>query len=267
VRLSPDRRLGRRLTLALIAVFALGVPFAVLLLLVRGKFAPLLDLDQDVATGLHRLALRHPPLVRTFNVLSTVFDPNVFRVIGTGLAVWLLVDHRPRLAGWTLVTTWGGALLGVVVKAAVARARPIFDVAVATAPGRSFPSGHALGSVVGCGVLLLVLLPLVGSRLGRWLCWAAAATIVLAVGFARVGLGVHYLTDVAGGWVLGLAWLAAATAAFQAWRRDLGAPPAEPVKHGLEPEIGEPEIGEPGSGKPRPAASELRGRIPSDHPG
>src|SRR5205823_14443517 len=97
------------------------------------------------------------------------------------------------------------------------------------------PSGHALGSIVGCGVLLLVLLPLVRSANGRRLCWAAAAAIVLAVGFARVGLGVHYVSDVLAGWVLGLGWLAATTAAFQAWRREAGASTPPAADAGREP--------------------------------
>jgi undecaprenyl-diphosphatase len=54
-----------------------------------------------------------------------------------------------------------------------------------------------------------------------------------------VALGVHYLSDVLAGWVLGLAWLAATTAAFQAWRRELGGRPVAPASEGLEPEMQE----------------------------
>jgi membrane-associated phospholipid phosphatase len=236
---DADRRLGLRLILALVAVFVVGVPFLVLLVLVRVKWSPLLHVDQGVAADLHRLALRHPVLVRALQVISTVFDPNVFRVLATALAVRLLVDRRRRLAVWTLVTIWGGGLLDLLTKTAVGRARPVFDVAVATAGGKSFPSGHALGSIVGCGVLLLVLLPLVRTSRARRLCWLAAVLIVLAVGLARVGLGVHFVSDVVAGWVLGLGWLAATTAAFQAWRRELGAPPVQPTTEGLEPDLGD----------------------------
>ncbi len=51
---------------------------------------------------------------------------------------------------------------------------------------------------------------------------AIGALAVLAVGFSRLGLGVHYLSDVVGGWVLGAGWLVTTTAAFAAWRRDRG---------------------------------------------
>ena len=58
--------------------------------------------------------------------------------------------------------------------------------------------------------------------------------VVLAIGFSRLGLGLHYLSDVLGGYVLGAGWLAVSTAAFTAWRYDLAAPD-RPVTAGLEP--------------------------------
>jgi membrane-associated phospholipid phosphatase len=234
-RLDPDQWYGLRLTLTLVAAVLLGVPFLILLLAVQRAWPALLRLDRSVADNLHSVAVRSPLLVHVLDWISTIFAPTVFRIAATGLAGWLFIRRRPRLAAWALVTTWGAALLGVLLKDIVRRARPSFIDAVATAPGRSFPSGHALGSVVGCGVLLLVLLPLL-SRLARRLAWAVAAIVIVAVGFARVGLGVHYLSDVLAGWVLGLAWLAATAAAFLNWRAEVGAGKPEPTE-GLEPEL------------------------------
>jgi membrane-associated phospholipid phosphatase len=62
----------------------------------------------------------------------------------------------------------------------------------------------------------------------------AAVAYVLAIGFARVTLGVHYVSDVLAGYVLGAAWVAAMIAAFNAWRRERGRPAADPAQ-GLEP--------------------------------
>ncbi len=114
----------------------------------------------------------------------------------------------------------------------VDRARPIVADPVAHAGGLSFPSGHAQNAVVAWGVLLLVFLPVLR---GRWRVVAviAAVAVVLAIGFARVALSVHFVSDVLAGYALGAAWLAAMIAAFNAWRRDAGRPAADPAQ-GLE---------------------------------
>jgi membrane-associated phospholipid phosphatase len=239
-----DRRLAVRLALGLAAAFGLGLPFLMLALLVRANWTPLIGLDTSVATGLHRLAVHDRWLVDLLKVISTVFDPNVFRVTITLAALALLRAGRRRLAVWALVTIWGAGLLGVVLKLVVGRARPDLVDAVATAAGRSFPSGHALNSVVGSLVLLLLVTPLL-RRPWRPPAVALAVAIPLVVGFARIGLGVHYLSDVVAGELLGLAWVAVTAAAFEAWRRDVGLPPSPPTE--AEPELGE-HVPEPSGG-------------------
>jgi undecaprenyl-diphosphatase len=87
----------------------------------------------------------------------------------------------------------------------------------------------------GYGSLLLAFLPLAPARLHRPLIGVWLATVAL-VAFARLGLGVHYISDVLGGFVLGLAWLVAMTAAFSVWRVERGRPAVEPTE-GLEPEV------------------------------
>jgi ABC-type sugar transport system permease subunit len=80
--------------------------------------------------------------------------------------------------------------------------------------------------------LLLVFLPLLH---GRWRALAVALAVAstLAIGLARITLGVHYLSDVLAGYLLGAAWVAAMIAVFNAWRRDSGRPAVDPA-HGLE---------------------------------
>jgi undecaprenyl-diphosphatase len=87
---------------------------------------------------------------------------------------------------------------------------------------------------VGYTVLLLVFLP---ALRGGWRKAAVAVAVfmVLLTGFARIGLGVHYLSDVLAGYVLGAAWVAAMTAAFSAWRQERGRTPVHPSE-GLAPE-------------------------------
>ena len=239
-----DRRLVLRLALGLAAAVVLGVPFLLLALLVRANWSPLVQLDVSVAERMHAIALDQHWLVTLLKAISDVFDPITFRVVTTAVALLLFWRGRRRLAIWTLVTIWGAALLGVLLKVVVDRARPDLVDAVATAPGRSFPSGHALTSTVGCAVLLLLVTPLL-RRQWRVVAIVAAILIPLVVAFARVGLGVHYLSDVVAGELLGLGWVVLTAAAFEAWRRDVGLPPAPPTE--AEPELGD-NVPEPSSG-------------------
>lgn len=84
-------------------------------------------------------------------------------------------------------------------------------------------------------ILLLVLLPL-APRAWRPACWGVAVVSVLGVGFTRVALGVHWFSDVVGGWLLGLAVVTLTAWAFEAWRAEAGRGRAE-VSEGLEPEL------------------------------
>ena len=220
-----DRRLTLRLVLGLLAVGALGTGFLLLALLVRSSWSPLLDLDRAVADGLHGFAVDHGWFVTLLTALSDVFDPIVFRVLTTATALALLARRHVRLGAWILVTVWGAALLGLVLKILVDRTRPDLVDAVATAPGNSFPSGHALTSTVGSAVLLLLVMPLLRGR-RRAVAVGVAIAIPVATGFARIGLGVHFLSDVVAGEVLGLAWVATTASIFRAWRHDVGLPRA-----------------------------------------
>ena len=236
-----------RLTLFAVAFVLVAVPFGWLLTqVVRNGW--LVRVDTSAARHLHQWVGRSPGVVRGLKVLTVLGAPVLFYVlvIAGSLALWW--RHRRRLAVFLLVTTAIGGLLTTVVKMAVDRPRPSLIAPVATASGGSFPSGHAMGATVVYGALLLVFVPFVARR-RRKLLVVATAVLVLAIGFSRLALGVHYISDVLGAYVLGLAWLAVSTAAFSIWRVERGRPPVEPLE-GLEPEAagGGPERGVGGAG-------------------
>ena len=237
-RLDPDTRGGLRLTLAAVAGVVLVVPFALLLLLVVDHWGPLQRLDLRLDIHLNSFAFAHPGFVSAMQVISIVGNPATFEVLGVLIAVALLLRRQPRLGVWLALTVLGGGLLSTVVKTAVGRKRPLLPHPVAHALSASFPSGHALGAVVGVGALLLVGLPYATPTLRAPLV-VLGVLVVLAIGFSRLGLGVHYLSDVLGGYLLGAGWLAATTAAFTAWRRDRRLP-RRPLTEGLEPAAPEP---------------------------
>ncbi|SDQ04173.1 phosphatase PAP2 family protein [Quadrisphaera sp. DSM 44207] len=189
-----------------------ALPFLALLALVLAGSPALLRLDGAVAAGFNAWALTRPGAVVALEVLAVVAHPWTFRLAVLAVAVALWRRGRRRAATWAVTTTTVGSVLNVVLKEAVERARPAFADPVAAAPGYSFPSGHAQTSMLGAAVLLAVLLPALGRR-ARALAWSAAALVVLATGFDRVALGVHYLSDVVAGWVVALALVTGALVA------------------------------------------------------
>lgn len=217
-RLDPDSRLGLELTLWGAAAFVVLVPFGVLLVLVRSHSTGLQHADQSVAAHAHTLAVDHHALVTFLQAVSNVAAPRTWWVLVGVLAVVLIFRRAGRLAVWAGVTMAGAALLDNVIKTLADRARPHFDNPVASAPGRSFPSGHALESLVGVAILLIVLLPLM-RPVWRRVAVVVAIAVIALIGFARVTLGVHYLSDVVGGWIFAAGWVAATTAAFRLWRK------------------------------------------------
>jgi undecaprenyl-diphosphatase len=151
--------------------------------------------------------------VDTLDVVEHVLAPWTFRVVVFVVAVLFWLRGARRLATWAVVTMAIGGALGVLIKGLVERARPIFAEPVATASWYSFPSGHALNSMLGAGVLLLLALPHLRRR-GRIAAWTAALSVVALTGFDRVGLGVHFLSDVLAGWIVAVAVLVGTTVAF-----------------------------------------------------
>ncbi|HJT92459.1 MAG TPA: phosphatase PAP2 family protein [Mycobacterium sp.] len=230
---AADERFGLRLGAGLGGTFVAAVTFALLLLLVRAGWPPLRGLDTGTAETFNRIDAAHPELVSAAEVVSDVFDPNVFRVALTVIAVVYVIHGERHHATWLLVTVFGGAGLGLALKEIVGRARPVLPDPVSTAPGLSFPSGHALGASIGCCLLLLITLRFL-SRRGRVAAIIAAALIVGTVALARVVLGVHYVSDVLAGIALGVGWVAATTWAYVAWRRETGQPVERPAEVGTK---------------------------------
>lgn len=187
-----------------IALAALLVAWGVLVALVVTKWGPLRDLDLDVAHDLHGVAVDHPGQVDWWTWVSRVLHPDVERVAWAIAAIALAVARRVRLALFVVIVMAGEALLETVSKVAVDRHRPIFAHPVASAAGKSFPSGHAMGAVVAFG-LLVMLVP----RRAKVAAAVVGVLAVVVVSYSRLALDVHYLTDVLGAWLLGAAWLLA----------------------------------------------------------
>lgn len=233
---EPRHGLWGRLALGAAAAAVVAIPFTLLMLLVLAEWDPLSDLDRHVADELNDVAREQGSLVDALETGSLILSPWVFRAIVIGVAIWLWTRGAKRLALWALVTMVIGGVLGVVLKLIVERSRPAFPEPVATAGGYSFPSGHALNSMLCVLILILVFLPIL-SRAGRIVAYVVGGLVVLLTGYDRIALGVHYVSDVLAGWAVALACVAGTSAAFEIWRREHGRPPSD-VDEGVDPEAG-----------------------------
>lgn len=235
---TPERRLALRLGLAGAAAFLVAIPFTLLVLLVTAESEELERVDRAVGQAVLDTVEGRPWLRETALVVSELTQPWRPYLVAFVAAVVLWVRRHRRLAIWLVATIVIGWSLGGILKLIVERARPQFPETVYAASGYSFPSGHALNSMLLAACVVVLLHPWTrGVR--RVLLWLAAITYAVVVGLDRMVLGVHYLSDVLAGWIVALAVVTATVAAFQTWRRAEHLPPAS-VSEGLAPEEGPP---------------------------
>ena len=138
----------------------------------------------------------------------TAFGSPAFTFILLGLvAVFVLVRLRSRAwFGFLLMSMLAPAVYDRWMKQLVERPRPDFS-RVLEVSGYGFPSGHATSAAVVAGALV-ILFAGIGPSKARPYVVIAAATFALLVGGSRIYLGVHWPTDVLGGFILGLGWVA-----------------------------------------------------------
>ena len=162
-------------------------------------------LDNRIADELHEHATR--PLTKFFEAVTTLGNGIVLAGVAA-IAAYLLARRRYYAEAVLMVLAYAGAqFLSYSLKLAFRRDRPFFTDPLATLSTYSFPSGHATVSIAVYGALALVLVRrLTGPA--RVACVAAAVLLVSLIGFSRMYLGVHFLSDVLAGFSVGLAWLA-----------------------------------------------------------
>jgi undecaprenyl-diphosphatase len=234
VKLGPLGRYELRVALFGLAIALVTIPFGLLLQQVTTDGA-LTEIDESAAEGLTDLVRDSPVAITVLEAISFTGKP-IFLVFSIGLpGLWIFWRGARKLAVFLAVTSLGGGVVDTIVKVAVGRRRPEIDDPITHAFGNSFPSGHAMQSVVCYGALLLVFLPLMSRRAQR-VAIAATVLLALAIGVTRLALGVHFITDVLGGYALGAAWLAASVAAFEIWREERGRRHTKPMVEGVEPE-------------------------------
>ena len=179
--------------------------------------SPILALDVQVSVWLHT---HGSPAITAFLLAITQLHSILGVLILSLVAAFFVWRNGDRL--WVLALVLvvpGGMLINAALKVVFDRARPTWDDPLLTLTTRSFPSGHAAGSTLFYGFLACYLVWRMKSDSARILVILGCVAMVVLVGFSRVYLGVHYLSDVLAGMSLGTAWLALCMIAVRALAR------------------------------------------------
>jgi undecaprenyl-diphosphatase len=166
-----------------------------------------MQFDSAVREAVHRAA--SPRLTPVMIAISTAARPGVLLVLAVILAVILWRRGQKTPARMLLVTMAGAVVLDVALKAWFQRTRPEAYFGYPLPVSYSFPSGHSLFSACFFAGVAIVSSPLLRRTVAKVLLWTAAILLIAVVGISRVYLGVHYPTDVIGGYMAATVWLAA----------------------------------------------------------
>jgi membrane-associated phospholipid phosphatase len=179
-----------------VAIFALAALWLAMLVWGTGP------LDRAIYQNLY--AGHRPALASAAHVLTEFGGATVLIPASVACAIWLLWVGRLRLAGVLLLVTLIGRVLSELQKYWIARVRPDLEPHLVVVKTAAFPSGHAASSMIFYLAFALVLTA--GTRWNR-VAAAGAILMSLLIGTSRVMLGVHWPSDVIGGWSFGMLWV------------------------------------------------------------
>ncbi|KAA2216922.1 phosphatase PAP2 family protein [Maribacter flavus] len=177
----------------------------------------------DTAVTDYIISFRNPSLTTFFKFVTDIGDVTGYLIV---LILFVLLS-------WRIIKSWKYVLQSVVVlvlatlsnmalKRFVDRARPGIEhlVSVKTL---SYPSGHAMGAMAFFGFLIYLISKLRINRIFKYSLMVLVALLILSIGISRIYLGVHYPSDVAGGFIAGFIWVVFCILIFdviQIFRRD-----------------------------------------------
>lgn len=166
---------------------------------------PLLQWDVPLAKQFYSQAVDLPDRILEYLIFGFFVGKELLQVIIVILIMYFLYKRFwPELA-MLLIGAGGGAVLWYLLIDIFNRSRPTEQVGIVVTD-HSFPSGHAITAVLFYGFLAYLFIPKMPSPFWKWLVGISAVLTMGYIGFCRLYLGGHYLTDVLAGYALGLAW-------------------------------------------------------------
>lgn len=163
----------------------------------------ILPFDQPIMLWLHQWAT--PAIDHLFVAVSQLGTSWGVIPFDIALLAFLVVSKRYREGLFFALAVGGSELLNLAAKQHFARVRPDYWLSVAPETTFSFPSGHAMGSAT----LAAAVIVLAWRTRFHWPALILAPAFALTVGLSRIYLGVHYPSDVLGGFTAGVAWVIA----------------------------------------------------------
>ena len=167
---------------------------------------PFWSADHGIATWFHERLT--PAFVTVLHAFADFGSGEWIGVVLFALVLFFAWKRSWPSLVTLIVTVPGGMLLNEGLKLVVHRQRPFVDGPFVDWSGYSFASGHTIAATLLYGQLLLFVLPALKARYWRLLCIFSAISLVLLVGFSRIALGAHFLTDVLAAMIFGTIWLA-----------------------------------------------------------
>ncbi len=161
--------------------------------------------DASVALFFHHLGSAWS--ISAFEAVTFFGEASTLAVVSIVILLVLVCLKRWSLLCGCAANLLGMATLNALLKAAIHRSRPNWPDPWITESDWSFPSGHALGSLVIFGFLAYLLSRFELRHFPRWFAFTTLAVLALLIGLSRIFLGVHFLSDVIGGYIVATGWL------------------------------------------------------------
>jgi membrane protein DedA with SNARE-associated domain/membrane-associated phospholipid phosphatase len=205
-RFRPRTALGLELTVGFVAIGLAGWVFG---LVTRHVILhPSASIDQST----YRFFVEHRTdgLTTSMKIVTAFGSVWILGVVAVGAGLAWLMRGRTVRPLVLLVGAWiGSSILTDIVKALVERPRPPAATRLVEVARSSFPSGHVSESTAVYAMLAVLVCGVVASWRSRVAVWTATVVVLMLIGVSRLYLGVHWLTDVIGGYALGATWVVA----------------------------------------------------------
>ena len=168
---------------------------------------PLVQIDETVYKSLLARAREASPVVQDLMLFGFFLGKQSIQLIVLGLSLYFLWQRYWLELAILQISTQGGGLLKNFIMDHISRPRPPEQMGLVITTLSSFPSGHALGTMICYGFLAYLLIPKMPSPFWKWTLGLGILLLMLFEGLSRIFYGNHYLTDVLAGYLLGIAWL------------------------------------------------------------